>query len=111
MKGTMTCKEFEKQIPNFVEKKLDYWALKRFKGHYDSCPECQEELAIQYLVFEGLNRLEKGEAFDLQNELNRRIQEAGRQVEKDDNLLNLGTMLETVAMAAVAILALWILLH
>ena len=32
------------------------------------CPGCKEELVIQFLVTEGMQRLEDGDAFDLQRE-------------------------------------------
>ena len=42
--------------------------------------ECEEELAIQYLTTEGLNRLEKGAAFSLDKELSYKISKADRLV-------------------------------
>ena len=44
------------------------------------CPGCKEELVIQFLVTEGMQRLEDGDAFDLQRELELRLAEAKRKV-------------------------------
>lgn len=45
-----------------------------FFEHMDSCAECKEELRIQYLISEGMARLEDGKSFDLNKELDIRIE-------------------------------------
>ena len=67
--GSMNCKEFEKNIPEFIAGKLDFLTLQEFGEHMQECPGCKEELVIQFLVTEGMQRLEDGDAFDLQREL------------------------------------------
>ena len=42
------CREFEKLIPGFIGRKLDFPTLKRFYEHWERCGECREELSIQY---------------------------------------------------------------
>ena len=64
----MECKEFERRIPDYLAKKLDYPALKLFLEHLDECADCREELDIQFLVAEGMHRLAEGNAFDLQTD-------------------------------------------
>ena len=76
----MDCKEFEKLIPEFIEGKLDYPTLKKFSEHMEQCEDCKEELTIQFLVTEGIQRLEDGSAFDLQKELSARMAEAKRKI-------------------------------
>ncbi|MCL2050131.1 MAG: zf-HC2 domain-containing protein [Lachnospiraceae bacterium] len=61
----MDCKEFEKQIPNYQTDKLSTKKLNDFMAHLSECAACQEELAIYYLVHEGIMHLEDGKAFDL----------------------------------------------
>ncbi len=73
----MTCKEAEKLIPLFLQDDLDTDDLREFMEHIDRCQECREELSIQFLVLEGLARLESGNVFDLQSELKFRMEEAG----------------------------------
>lgn len=72
----MTCKEAEKLIPYFLKDDLDTDDLRKFMEHMDKCEECREELSIQFLVLEGMARLESGNVFDLQNELKSRMDEA-----------------------------------
>lgn len=45
-----------------------------FFKHMDSCEGCKEELRIQYLISEGMARLEDGKGFDLNKELDIRIE-------------------------------------
>lgn len=73
----MTCKEAEKMIPLFLEDSLDVDDLRNFMEHMDKCEDCKEELTIQFLVLEGMARLEDGNVFDLQNELKLRMEDAG----------------------------------
>ena len=56
--GSMNCKEFEKNIPDFISGKLDFLTLQEFGEHMEKCPGCKEELVIQFLVTEGMQRLE-----------------------------------------------------
>ena len=44
-----------------------------FIEHIRKCPVCKEELSIEFLVVTGLQRLDDAEAFDLQKELNDKI--------------------------------------
>lgn len=111
MDGPMECREFEKLVPDFIEKKLDYQTLKRFREHYDTCEECKEELAIQFLVTEGLNRLEEGSAFDLQHELNRQLEDTRKIINTNKVILHVGLVLELAAMVLVSLGVMWIILN
>ena len=93
----MNCKEFERLIPDYIEKKLDYLTLKHFSDHMEHCPDCKEELVIQFLVTKGIERLEDGNAFDLQGELNQRMEEARRKVRLYGRISGIGLMLEILA--------------
>ena len=72
----MTCKETEKLIPLFLMDDLNTDDLREFMEHIDECDDCKEELTIQFLVTEGMMRLESGNVFDLQNELKFRMDKA-----------------------------------
>lgn len=76
----MDCKEANKMIPSFLNEELHGMELKFFMEHIAGCPECKEELSIQFLVLEGMASLESGNTFDLQNELNRRLEDAKRKL-------------------------------
>ncbi len=73
--GPLNCKEFESYIPAFIDKKLDYKTMEEFRSHYESCPECREELSIQFLVTVGVWHLDNDDdsAFDFEDELRRRL--------------------------------------
>ena len=78
--SNMDCKEEEKLIPAFLQDELDSKAMEEFIKHIENCPECNEELSIQFLVSEGLERLEAGNNFNLQNALLMRLEDARHQV-------------------------------
>ncbi len=105
----MDCKEFEKRIPDFIARKLDYPALKRFSEHMEKCGNCREELVIQFLVTEGIQRLEDGGAFDLQSELEQRLWEARRKIRFNSRVLRFGVALEILAVAMLAGIVIWVL--
>lgn len=98
----MECKEFEKRIPDFIKRKLDYVTLKEFSEHIEVCPKCEEELTIQFLIDEGLVRLEEGSAFDLKHELWGRMNEAEKKIRHHDRMIVIGTIFEYLVMALVA---------
>jgi hypothetical protein len=105
----MDCKEFEKMIPDFINRKLDYFQLKSFIRHLDNCDSCKEELVIQFLVSEGIQRLEDGEAFDLQSELDARLHDAERRLKRQNGAMGLGFALEILCAAAALGFVIWIL--
>jgi len=105
----MDCKEFERLIPLFIERKLDFQTSRKFLKHMDECPNCKEELVIQFLVTEGMQRLEEGDAFDLQNELEQQLVEVKRKIRFHEGFLRLGVFLEIIVVILIAIGLIWIL--
>ena len=65
----MDCKEFAGLIPDFLHDELDDANLSEFLSHVDECENCMDELRIQYLIYEGLERLETGATFDVDRDL------------------------------------------
>lgn len=106
----MTCRECEKQIPDFIGRKMDHLRMKRFIEHVDTCDNCREELVIQFLIQEGMVHLEDGDVFDLQRELQEHMEEARRRVRIYEGILRLGTAFEVLVMAGVMGIVVWILL-
>lgn len=106
----MDCKEFERLIPDFISDKLDYQNLKRFNSHREHCENCREELTIQFLVTEGVQRLEDGSAFDLQGELRGHLEESNKRVRRHDTFMRVGLVLEIAAVGLLVGSILWILL-
>ncbi len=70
--------------------------MQEFGEHMRECPGCKEELVIQFLVTEGMQRLEDGDAFDLQRELELRLAEAKRKVRFHMAFLKTGAVLEVL---------------
>lgn len=106
----MTCRECERQIPDFIGRKMDYLRTKRFTEHVDACDSCWEELVIQFLIQEGMVHLEEGDTFDLQSELRERMEEARMKVRINEGILRMGTLFEVLAMAGILGIVVWILL-
>ena len=106
----MDCKDFEKLISDFISDKLEYQDMKAFCRHMDDCDDCREELVIQFLVKEGIQRLEDGRAFALQKELDMRLDEARKKIRFHDTFMHVGLALEVGAVAVLAGCIIWILL-
>lgn len=94
----MDCKKFEGLVPDFVDKKLDYATTKLFLEHINNCTQCKEELNIQFLVNEGLVRLEEGEAFDLQKEMRELLGSARKKVRVHERFLKHGRIAEVIVL-------------
>lgn len=106
----MDCKEFEKLIPDFFEKKLDFITLNQFSKHIKECEECKEELTIRFLVTEGIQRLEEGDAFDMQRELDQHLEEAEKKIKAHNRLLRIGEVFEILAIILIAGAVIWMIL-
>ncbi|MCM1186267.1 MAG: zf-HC2 domain-containing protein [Lachnoclostridium sp.] len=105
----MNCKEFERKIPDFINKKMDFLTLQKFNRHMEKCEACKEELSIQFLVMEGMQSLEEGDVFDLQDALSRHLGEARRKIRFHSGCMWLGFLLEVIAALMVAGAVIWIL--
>ena len=101
----MNCKEAEKKIPSFLQDDLDGSKLEEFVEHVENCSECKEELSIQFLVTEGLERLEEGNNFNLQEELLMKLEGAEHRINVHRMLWYILLCLEA-AVAATIIIAL-----
>lgn len=80
-KEKLQCIQITKMIPAFIDGELSYKELEQFMEHVNECESCFEELSIQFLVEVGLNSLEAGNTFDLQEELITAMEEAERKVQ------------------------------
>lgn len=99
----MDCKETEKKIPSFLQDELDGSRLEEFIEHVENCAECKEELSIQFLVAEGLERLEQGNNFNLQEELLMKLEGAEHRIGVHRMLLYTLMCLEAAVAAAIII--------
>lgn len=105
----MGCKEVQKNIQAFLEDKLEGRELSAFLQHVEECGECREELSIQYLVLEGMQRLEMGSAFDLQKELEQKIEGARRKVGIRRRVIWFMYIMETLAILAVVLMTILVI--
>ena len=99
----MNCKEAEKKIPSFLQDDLDGSKLEEFVEHVENCSECKEELSIQFLVTEGLERLEEGNNFNLQEELLMKLESAEHRINVHRMLWYILLCLEAAVAAAIII--------
>lgn len=96
----------EKLIPQFLDDDLDNQDLSDFLDHIDSCPECKEELTIQFLVRVGMQRLEDGNTFNLAQELERELADAKRKMHRRKTLVLVSYVLEISVAALFALVIL-----
>ena len=106
----MDCKEFEKLIPDFIDRKMDFATLKSFNEHMKQCENCEEELVIQFLITEGIQSLEEGDSFDLKKELNERLQSSRKKMRLQNIALYAIGTIEVLIIIALAIFILWMVL-
>jgi len=106
----MTCKDVEKLIPIFIKDELNYRELEQFIDHIETCPDCKEEMSIQFLVTEGMVRLEDGSAFDLNWELKNLMDVSKAKIRVHKGMQYLGIGLEIAALVVILAVILVILL-
>jgi len=100
----MNCKEAEKMIPAFLVKQLNSRDLNQFLIHVEECPECMEELTIQYLVMIGTSLIEEGKSFNLRKALNDLLSEAWKAVQKWKILIFASYIIEVITLIVMAII-------
>ena len=100
----LQCLQATKMIPSFIVGELSYME------HMEECESCKEELSIQFLVEVGLNSLEAGNTFDLQEELDGAMEEAAGKVRLYHFFRHGLLVLECIGIAAVLLSALLLLL-
>lgn len=103
MEKQTACKETEMKITDFINRKLEYRELSQFVEHIEGCESCREELTIQFLITEGMARLEDGRAFDLKKELDSRMEESRRNIRRHRFMQCISITMEIVAVLAIAL--------
>lgn len=93
----------------FIENQLDERDTEEFVAHIEGCESCREELAIQYLITEGMRRLEDGSAFDLNKELEEKLQLTLKRMRYKKNVNRMMLALEAASIVVVAILSIFVL--
>lgn len=71
----MDCREFQKLIPDFIHDSMETEYMEAFVQHSRECEECFDELEIYYMLYEGLDKVEKdaGASFNLKEALSAKI--------------------------------------
>lgn len=105
----MTCKDAEKLIPIFINNELNYRELEQFIDHIEDCPDCKEEMSIQFLITEGMARLEDGSAFDLNWELRNLMDVSKAKIKVHRGMQYLGIGIEIAALIVILIVIMVIL--
>lgn len=83
-KKVVDCKKIEKRIPLYLSDKLSVYETLAFLNHIKECPSCKEELTIQYMVSEGLNKAEEENNYDLYKGLDLKINESYKKIKNHD---------------------------
>lgn len=83
-KRSVDCKKIEKMIPVYLDNKLSAYEMLALLNHIQECKNCKEELTIQYMVSEGLDRAENEDNYDLLTGLEVRIKESYDQIKAHD---------------------------
>ncbi len=86
-------------IPAYLEESLDTREMQEFLDHIDNCPECKEELTIQFLVRTGMQRLEDGNTFNLKEELDNLLKSAEKRLKGRRRLVHFSFLLEVLVLA------------
>ncbi len=105
----MNCIDAQKLIPLFLDDDLDNHELSSFLAHVDSCPECKEELTIQFLVKVGMKRLEDGNTFNLNKELENLLCDSRKKLHARKRLVLVSFVLE-IAVASLSALCILLLI-
>lgn len=106
----MDCKKTQKSIQDFIEDRLEGKELEIFLQHVETCENCREELSIQYLITEGMQRLEKGSTFDLQKELEQKIEGAKKKIGVRRRAIWFMYVMETLAILAVVLMTILVII-
>ena len=107
---TMNCRDVERGIADFLKDNLSKKDKAAFIEHIKGCKNCKEELSIQFLVEEGIHKLENGESFDLNEELNKKLGEIASDNKKSFELHKsfIFVLLELSVIIAIILLILFI---
>ncbi len=95
-KNELNCANIQKNIPKFINRQMKDDEIMAFTEHVRNCPECYEELSIEYLVVVDMNKLDDVDGFNLDNELNRLIDKSRERVENRKRMFGLKVFLAFV---------------
>ena len=88
----MNCQEVQSNIMNYINHHLNHEQTKAFIEHIRTCPDCRDELEINYIVMIGLQQLDEGEILSvdfrkkLKEDIDRRYEEARKEEERNHSV-------------------------
>ncbi len=100
MKKQMTCEEVQKNIPDFIDTRMDSKESVAFIRHVRNCKACMEELSVEYLVVVGVKRLDSASAFNLNQELEELIDQ-NEQKARQKRQISLAIFVAAILLAVV----------
>ena len=68
----------------FLNGKLEGKECRQLLRHIEECAKCREELRIQYLLQEGMFRLEHGGTFDIDSDFERMLSDAQKEIRQEN---------------------------
>ncbi len=77
------CRSYRKNFSRFLNGKLEGKERRALLKHVEECEECREELRIQYLLQEGMFRLEHGGTFDINSDFERMMEEMQKESKQE----------------------------
>lgn len=107
----MDHKTIEGEIPAFLEDRLSNQRLDDFLTHLKGCASCRDELSIQYLVKEGLPRIETGANFSLNEDLDAYIDLENRRLNRRLRLAFCAFALEAMTLLAITAEVLFVIYY
>lgn len=98
-------------IPSYLRDDLDTDELASFLEHIDSCPDCKEELSIQFLIKEGLSSLSTGDSYDLQSAMEDKVLKSRKAIDIHERLFRLRNLGILLVFTVIVILCLFLFLY
>lgn len=77
------CRAYRKNFSRFLQGKLEGKDRRQLVRHVENCAECREELRIQYLLQEGMFRLEHGGTFDINSDFERMLVDVQKEIRQE----------------------------
>ena len=78
----MDCIDYRTKMIPLLNKELEWNDASKLLKHIMQCPQCREELRIQYLLIEGAHRLGHGGLFNLEKDYNIYLLQAEKECKK-----------------------------
>lgn len=85
----MDCINYRMNMLPYLKHELSIKKTRKLLSHVAECAECREELKVQFLVMEGMKRLEYGKTFHLEEDFEKSLKASSREYNMRDILQKL----------------------